>query len=400
MTTTCESPSLVGRAAPAVLQFFDSRRSPLAVARAAEIDSLLAQDAVVAIGVSGGKDSSAVALRMAAYLDEIGHRGPRVLIHSDLGSVEWSDSLPTCERLATRLGMELMVVRRKGGGLMERWEQRWRDNVGRYARLDCVRLILPWSTPRARFCTSEGKAQPIASALRKRWPSGPIISVLGIRAAESAPRARMPVAGPDVRLTRAKGAGVVWRAIHHWTTPDVFRYLAEVGETLHEAYTTYGSSRLSCTFCIMGSDSDLAAAARCEANAGIYRRMVALESRSSFAFQGQRWLADVVPHLLAGAAREASARARIVARLRVRAEERIPPDLLFQSGWPVRAPTMAEAQVLAEVRSEVADLCQLEGIGYTSAAAVVSRFEELIEAKRGRAPEPQAVEMQSTELFA
>ena len=39
----------------------------------------------------------------AVHLDRIGHTGPRLLIHADLGSVEWRDSLPTCERLAARL---------------------------------------------------------------------------------------------------------------------------------------------------------------------------------------------------------------------------------------------------------------------------------------------------------
>lgn len=46
------------------------------VARTAEIDALLSRDGVVAIGVSGGKDSDACALATAAYLDQVGHRGP------------------------------------------------------------------------------------------------------------------------------------------------------------------------------------------------------------------------------------------------------------------------------------------------------------------------------------
>jgi tRNA(Ile)-lysidine synthase TilS/MesJ len=53
-----------------------------------EITSLLAAGSPVAIGISGGKDSSAVALRLQDYLLEIGHTGPRLLVHSDLGVVE------------------------------------------------------------------------------------------------------------------------------------------------------------------------------------------------------------------------------------------------------------------------------------------------------------------------
>jgi hypothetical protein len=102
-----------------------------------------------------------MATRLAEYLDEIRHQGPRVLIHSDLESVEWKDSLPVCERLAKRLGWELIVVRRKAGDMMDRWESRWKNNLARYACLECVKIIiLPWSTPGMRFCTGELKPMP------------------------------------------------------------------------------------------------------------------------------------------------------------------------------------------------------------------------------------------------
>jgi 3'-phosphoadenosine 5'-phosphosulfate sulfotransferase (PAPS reductase)/FAD synthetase len=82
------------------------------VAITPEIDQALADHAPVAIGVSGGKDSSAVAIRTFEYLDDCGHRGPRLLIHCDLGEIEWAESLPMCERLAASLGTELLVLRR------------------------------------------------------------------------------------------------------------------------------------------------------------------------------------------------------------------------------------------------------------------------------------------------
>ena len=117
------------------------------VALAPEVSALLASDAVVAIGVSGGKDSVACALAVARHLDAIGHNGPRILVHSDLGRVEWKDSGPACERLAAHLGWELLTVRRQAGDMLARWEKRWSNNVERYRDLSCVRLILPWSTP-------------------------------------------------------------------------------------------------------------------------------------------------------------------------------------------------------------------------------------------------------------
>jgi tRNA(Ile)-lysidine synthase TilS/MesJ len=82
------------------------------VALTVEVDSLLQSNCVVAIGVSGGKDSDACALAVDRHLNSIGHSGPRLLVHSHLGSVEWVDSLSSCRRLADRIGWELMVVQR------------------------------------------------------------------------------------------------------------------------------------------------------------------------------------------------------------------------------------------------------------------------------------------------
>ena len=114
------------------------------VATTPEIESALDSQAPVFIGVSGGKDSQALAYRLGDHLDNRGHAGPRLLIHSDLGRVEWRQSLTVCERLAARLGVELVVVRRQAGDMMDRWLSRWEANVARYANLAYVKLILPW----------------------------------------------------------------------------------------------------------------------------------------------------------------------------------------------------------------------------------------------------------------
>ena len=100
-------------------------RGLIPIATTPEIQSLISSGSPVAIGVSGGKDSQAAALATFEALDDAGHAGPRVLIHSDLGSVEWSASLDVCRQLAAFLGAELIVVRRAGGDLMGRGASRW-----------------------------------------------------------------------------------------------------------------------------------------------------------------------------------------------------------------------------------------------------------------------------------
>ncbi len=62
-----------------------------------------------------------------------------------------------------------------------------------------------------------------------------------------------PSPAVEPRLQRTRFAGVTWNPIIDWTLEQV---LSEVGQTslrLHEAYTRYGSSRVSCAFCIMSS---------------------------------------------------------------------------------------------------------------------------------------------------
>lgn len=344
-----------------------------------EISALLKNNAPVAVGISGGKDSSAVALRLHDYLNEIGHVGPRLLVHSDLGVVEWKDSLPVCEKLAARLGWEFVVVRRAAGDLMDRWEKRWNNNVERYQSLSCVKVILPWSTPSMRFCTSELKTDIICAELKCRFPGQPILSVTGIRHAESAQRAKMPCVQAQPKLTtKNKGTlGWNWNPIIEWPTEDVYTYLAEKKELLHEAYTCYGCSRVSCAYCIMSAGDDLVAATTCEDNHDLYRRMVELEISSTFAFQGSRWLGDVAPHLLTGDMANRLAHAKKAAEVRVQAELKLGAHLLYIKGWPIAVPTMEEAELLAEVRREVGLALGLV-LQYTDAESIRDRYADLM----------------------
>jgi 3'-phosphoadenosine 5'-phosphosulfate sulfotransferase (PAPS reductase)/FAD synthetase len=350
------------------------------VTSAPEVDALLDADAVVAIGVSGGKDSVACALAVARHLDLIGHTGPRVLVHADLGRVEWKDSAPTCERLAAHLGWELLTVRRQAGDMLARWQKRWENNVTRYRELSCVRLILPWSTPSMRFCTSELKTAVITSALKKRYPQHDVVNVTGVRRQESSARSKMPVVAPLAALTRRNHRGVTWNAIIEWPVEDVFAEIADAGLALHEAYTRYGASRVSCAFCIMSSLDDLRAAAGCADNQDLYREMVAMEATSTFAFQGQRWLADVAPDLPSPSLKADVERAKLAAAERQAIEAEIPAHLLYTAGWPTTRPTLEEASLIASVRSRVAKLLGID-VDHTTAASVLARYDALLAAR-------------------
>lgn len=352
------------------------------IATTPEINALLAANAPVAIGVSGGKDSCACAFAVSEYLDQVHHSGPRALIHSDLGRTEWRDSLPTCERLAKATGLELVTVRRAAGDMLSRWQGRWVNNVERYRTLSCVKLILPWSTPSMRFCTSELKVDVICGHLVRRWPGSEILSVTGIRADESRERAKSPIAKRQPKLCRTskQTTGWNWNPILAWSIDDVLGLCADRAFRMHEAYTRYHSSRVSCAFCILGKKDDLRAAASCADNHELYRSMVLLEAESTFAFKGNEWLGDVAPELLPIELRADLARAKHGAKKREAAESRIPKHLLYTKGWPTCVPTKDEAELLASVRREVSAAVGL-GVQFTDAANVIHRYEELMAAK-------------------
>lgn len=365
---------------PAQSNLFESSRT---VALTPEVESMLAAGAAVAVGVSGGKDSVACALAVARHLESISYTGPRILITADLGRIEWEDSISSCRRLAAHLGWELVVVRRKAGDMIARWETRWENNVSRYANLEMVKLLHPFSSSVWRFCTSELKVAPITSELRRRFPSLPILNVTGIRWQESTARSKMPIYAVSDKLSRKGLAGAAWNAIIDWRIENVFDEISQAGLQLHEAYTRYRSSRVSCSFCILSSESDLRAASTCESNHESYRLIVNLEALSGFAFQGNRWLADTAPHILSEETRERIVTAKRINVERQAIESRIPDHLLYVKGWPHAVPNRSDAELLADVRKQVAALSGIQA-GYLTADSIIGRYEELLAEKAAK----------------
>lgn len=343
------------------------------------ITQFLANNSPVAIGVSGGKDSTVAAFETLAYLQSVGHDGPVILIHSDLGRVEHKDSLPSCERLASRLRLELVIVRRQAGDLMDRWLMRWQNNVERYSLLQCVKLILPWSTPAMRFCTSELKTAIICRYLVERFPKTTILNVVGIRRQESTNRAQTPIYSAQLKLTHKtfETQGYNWHPILAWSLEDIVAYHHYQSFPLHEAYTTYSMTRVSCAYCILAGLDDLVASATNPDNHDIYREMVGLEIASSFSFQSERWLGDVAPRLLSADMQTGLRDAKRRAELRERTEAKVPKHLLYAKGWPTMMPTHQEAQLLSEVRRSIADIMQIS-IHYSDSEDILARYAELM----------------------
>ena len=186
------------------------------------VASALSDGTHVVYSLSGGKDSSAAAFVVDAYLDRIGHpRDRRHAIHADLGMIEWPSTSGFVETIATMLAVDLSVVRRKAGGLVQRWEQP-KEFARRYENLETYQLVPPFSSARLRFCTGETKVQPIGANLRKRFAGETVISVVGIRREESIVRSKAPISKPDTRFApignRAGTTMLTWHPIAGMTS--------------------------------------------------------------------------------------------------------------------------------------------------------------------------------------
>jgi hypothetical protein len=130
----------------------------------------------------------------------------------------------------------------------------------------------------------------------------------------------------------------------------------------------------------MSSASDLVASVSCPDNHDVYRRMVELEITSAFSFQSGKWLGDVAPHLLTADQAARLQKAKQTAQLRTEIEAKIPKHLIFTKGFPASLPTYEEAQLLADIRTQVAKLQGLE-IGCTTAESVIERYASLLALK-------------------
>ena len=99
---------------------------------------------------------------------------------------------------------------------------------------------------------------------------------MGLRADESAARARKTPWKRSERNSRAGRTWFDWLPIFDLSTDDVFRIIHDAGQSPHWAYAA-GMSRLSSSFCILASRAHLRRAA--ELRPGLYREYIDLERR-------------------------------------------------------------------------------------------------------------------------
>jgi 3'-phosphoadenosine 5'-phosphosulfate sulfotransferase (PAPS reductase)/FAD synthetase len=220
--------------------------------------------AVVAISISGGKDSQALLKDTVAYMRKHFPTNKMFAIHADLGRVEWPQTMKHCKKLCKELGIELVVVRREKGDLLDRWTERMDLLEGTGKPF--------WSSAKNRYCTSDMKREPINKYLRKFQR---VISVEGIRAQESTARAAKPVVKVRDQITTRERVAYTWNPILRYTIEHVYATYGMSLELLAKARTHYkakgvvpkwwpfhaayamGNDRLSCIICVLASINDV-----------------------------------------------------------------------------------------------------------------------------------------------
>jgi tRNA(Ile)-lysidine synthase TilS/MesJ len=76
------------------------------------------------VSVNGGKDSQALLLTVVAWWRTQHYAGKVVAIFADLGRAEWSQTVPFVTSLCQSLQIELVVVQRGAGDLLDKFEER------------------------------------------------------------------------------------------------------------------------------------------------------------------------------------------------------------------------------------------------------------------------------------
>jgi len=212
-----------------------------------QIRQMIEDGAIFYCSHSGGKDSQA----MYALLSRIIPAEQLVVVHSDLGEVEWTG---TQEHIRNTIGHELNVVHAqwKDGRpktLLNMVEQRFQDRPE----------VPSWPSSAHRQCTSDLKRGPIYKFIRNDMKArGATLAVncMGLRAEESTARSKLAECKENKLLSKAGRTVLDWLPIHDWSTAMVFAQIRNVDQKPHWAYKT-GNERLSCVFCIMGSKNDL-----------------------------------------------------------------------------------------------------------------------------------------------
>lgn len=250
----------------------------MTIANKKQILELIKQGAIFYVSHSGGKDSQA----MYAELFPIVPIDQIVVVHADLGEIEWTGVQDHIKE-NIHVDHEMNVVSaNKTLFDMIRHRSAKRPDVPSF----------PSSAHRQ--CTSDLKRNPIYKFIRndmKKRGSLLAVNCMGLRASESSARAKKETFKINNTLSKAGRTVHEYLPIHDFTEEEVFASIKGVGQKAFWAYEA-GNKRLSCVFCIMGCDNDLKNGAK--HRPGLYQKILELEKETGWTMFHGKSLQDRV----------------------------------------------------------------------------------------------------------
>lgn len=252
----------------------------------------LADYDVILVASSAGKDSQAMLDYVAALAQQAGVSDRVVVLHNDLGEVEWPGTSELAQEQAEHYGFRFEMRHRTQGLLLDQIRAR------HYKLRSKGDTTTPaWPSSAARYCTSDQKRGPARKLITQLVSElglkrqARVLYCLGIRAQESSGRAKKPHLELDTAASSSVREVTTWHPILDWTEDQVWDRIHSSGVRYHWAYDK-GMKRLSCSFCVLATREDLACAARLRPD--MARKYLELEQEIGHTFKADLSMAEIV----------------------------------------------------------------------------------------------------------
>lgn len=298
----------------------------------------------IVINSSAGKDSMAMLDYVCELAQTAGMLDRVIVVHADLGRVEWPGTKELAEQQTARYDVPFVVVRRGQGDMLEEVEDRskWPSPSVRFCtahhkqnQVDKLYPVLTGDVKNTdpndllshierhgkfpdsarRYCTSDHKRAPVdrlftalatTSRERTKKTRPRILNCMGMRAEESPARAKKrPFDRGDVlrlntkkQLVYGRGTNTMrivdqWLPIHSWKVLEVWERIAKsrINDLVHHAYGL-GMRRLSCIFCIFADKASLVRAGR--HNRDLLLEYVRVEEKIGHKFKAELSLKEIL----------------------------------------------------------------------------------------------------------
>lgn len=252
--------------------------------RSIQLEDMIQKKALFFISHSGGKDSQAMYAHLYHVL--LIPRELIVVVHAHLGEVEWGGVI---DHIKANIDHPLEIA---DAIYKDGTEKNFLNMVAK--RHEDRPEVPCWPSPAQRTCTSDLKRGPIHKVIRRVMKErGATIGIncTGMRAQESNARAKLVEFEESKLLCNKSRTCYEWRPILDWDVEQVWDIIKRAGQEPFWAYAD-GNERLSCMFCILGSDNDLRHAAR--VNPELAAKYVAMEKKTGYTMFHKHSLESVI----------------------------------------------------------------------------------------------------------